>query len=246
VCPMPKRALTSLTLDCVKIVPDGTAHAALGTLLHHHLRDHLIVGGASLTHLHLSGLAGGDSEKMCSLLRGLPSWTLMLSHLALVTMHVASDAFGALQDSLAQDAAWVHMVSFTFGGGDVISSHGMGYLCSALLRDERIRTLVLDGAVLDYFSVGQLGQLIRESETLRLVSLVGVPLGAVYGSLRRHAKVAGIMNSALCCRESRQPCVMRRIASWSGVPLEAKFQFVSVADVLNGFANSIGYSAAPC
>jgi hypothetical protein len=40
--------------------------------------------------------------------------------------------------------------------------------------------------------------------------------------------------------------VMRRIASWSGVPLEAKFQFVSVADVLNGFANSIGYSAAPC
>lgn len=66
--------------------------------------------------------------------------------------------------------------TIAIGGGDVLTSHGMGFLCAALQRDHRVRELVMDYAAIDYFAFGLLGQLLRLTSHLERISLVGVTL----------------------------------------------------------------------
>ncbi|CUF08096.1 protein tyrosine kinase, putative [Bodo saltans] len=181
--PLPKRHLTHLSIDNV------TLNA--GSFLHRPLRDYIIVAGASLVELRLSNLDIHPAESMCSLLRGLPGWTPQLSLLSLTALGLSSDTLRSLCDALGEPDMWPSLHRLELGRGDILPSYGVSSLCTALLRDHRVRTLCLSGAVLDYFGVGQLAQLIRESKTLTEVSLVGVALGEVGGrvidSAKRHA-----------------------------------------------------------
>lgn len=181
--PLPKRHLTHLSVDNV------TLNA--GSFLHRPLRDYIIVAGASLVELRLSNLDIHPADSMCSLLRELPGWTPQLSLLSLTALGLSSDTLRSLCDALGEPDMWPSLHRLELGRGDILPSYGVSSLCTALLRDHRVRTLCLSGAVLDYFGVGQLAQLIRESKTLTEVSLVGVALGEVGGrvidSAKRHA-----------------------------------------------------------
>jgi hypothetical protein len=181
--PLPKRHLTHLSVDKVAV--------AGGSFLHRPIRDYLVVGGAALVELRLSHIDTHPVESMCSLLRGLPSWTPQLALLSLTALGLSSDALRSLCDALEEKEAWRQLRHLELGRGDALSSYGVSSLCTTLLRDNRVETLSLNGAVLDYFAVGQLAQLIRATTTLTEISLVGVSLGEVSARVidtaKRHA-----------------------------------------------------------
>lgn len=173
--PLPKRPLTQLIVDDVRTVAMGVDNDSKSAVfLHRQLREYLVVSGVSLTTLHLTKLETHPTEKVCSLLDALPTWTPQLMHLGLTNMQLQSDAIRSLGEALEREGQWQKLNSITLGRGDLLSSHGMGSLCCALLRDSRVQRLTLDGAVIDYFGIGQLGQLIRATTGIEEISLKDV------------------------------------------------------------------------
>lgn len=167
--PLPRRLLHHLTLTDIR--------TADGCFLHRHLKEYLVVGGASLTELRLSGLTTPSSEALCSVVRGLPTWAPQLEVLGLTSLQISSEGLRSLCDALDERGSWSQLRRVELGGGDVLTSYGIGSLCASLLRDTRLKVLSLREAVIDYFGVGQIAQLIRETRTLEEICLTGVALG---------------------------------------------------------------------
>jgi hypothetical protein len=113
---------------------------------------------------------------MEELVRLLPTRAPSLEVFALTAVGITTDVFRALEEVLQEPSVLVHLRHLTFGMGDVITSHGAGYLCGGLMRDTRVHELFLDEAMIDYFAVGQIGQLLRQTVTVEVLSLRGVEL----------------------------------------------------------------------
>ena len=105
-----------------------------------------------------------------SFLQKLGTCCPSLRSLSLEHIQLTSEALRMLGEVLSNDAL-PGLAALSLGGGDALTSHGIGYLCTAIQRRTLPHTLRLDGAILDYFAVGNLGQLLRQTRSLRCLSL---------------------------------------------------------------------------